>query len=92
MKKDKKGFDWSALADGLGELIVVGIAFLIGAVIIGLLGYSIDSPSMDGDLIILIGLAALALPFVLVGIVAFCIKRIKKSNRKKKKEQDLSNE
>ena len=92
MKKDKKGLDWSALADGLGELIVMGIAFLIGAVIIGLLGYSIDSPSMDVDLIILIGLAALALPIVLVGIVVFCIKRIKKSNRKKKKEQDLSNE
>ena len=90
MKKQKKTkLNWSALAEGLGELIVMGIAFLIGAAIIGLLGYSIDDESMDFDLIVLIGLVGLAVPLALLGTVAFCITKIKKRlKRKSGKERE----
>lgn len=84
MKKTKKTkLNWSALAEGLGELIVMGIFFLIGAMIVGLFGYSIDDADMDGDLIILIGLIGLVIPLALFGSVAFCVTRIKKAIQKK---------
>ena len=83
--KEKKEQIKNGLIEVFLELVVYGVAFLIGAVIIGLFGFDIDDSSVDGDLVVLIGLVVPLVVFAaLAGIVTFCVKKVKKSIRKKK--------
>lgn len=79
MKKDKKKFR-EALLDGFIEIVLTGICFGIGFLILRLFGVSLDSPKIDFDLIVLLGLIA---PVVIFGIVSALISRLKKNQKKK---------
>ena len=68
-----------AFTDALGEIIGIFLFFGIGAVVIFLLGGSIDSESFDFDLIALIGIAAVAA----VALVALAIFALTKAINKK---------
>lgn len=74
MKKDKKHFR-GALLEGLAEIAVTLIFFGIGALVIGLFGVKLDSPNIDGDFMILIGIVALC---VIVAVVCVLLKWVKK--------------
>ena len=50
--KEKKEQIKNGLIEVFLELVVYGVAFLIGAVIIGLFGFDIDDSSVDGDLVV----------------------------------------
>ena len=78
-----------ALIEGLLEIIFSLIFFGIGVVIVSLLGHNIDFAAMDGDLLILIGMAVIFLP---LGALLSLIEKIKKKAKKKEKQsqgQDL---
>lgn len=86
--KEKKEQIKNGLIEVFLELVVYGIFFLIGAVIIGLFGVNLDDPSVDGDLVVLIGIVVPLVVFAaLAGIVSFCVKKIKKVIRKKKEDE-----
>ena len=81
MKKDKKKIG-AVLLEGLAEIVLTLICFGIGAFIVSLFGVNLDSPNIDGDLIILLGIVV---PVVILGIVhalVQCFKKIIGSNRK----------
>ncbi|MBQ2735230.1 MAG: hypothetical protein IJF33_05295 [Clostridia bacterium] len=87
--KEKKEQIKNGLIEVFLELVVYGVAFLIGAVIIGLFGFDIDDSSVDGDLVVLIGLVVPLVVFAaLVGTVSFCIKKIKKAIKTKKEPKE----
>ena len=86
--KEKKEQIKNGLIEVLLELVVYGVAFLIGAVIIGLFGFDFDDPSVDGELVVWIGIVVPLVVFAaLAGIVSFCVKKIKKVIRKKKEDE-----
>ena len=85
LKKKKR----EALIEGLLELIATLFFYGVGVVIIGLLIPHIDFAAMDGDLLVLIGIAVIFLP---LGTLLSLIEKIKKKAKKKKEksqEQDL---
>ena len=81
--KEKKEQIKNGLIEVLLELVVYGVAFLIGAVIIGLFGFDFDDPSVDGELVALIGIVVFV---ALIAIVSFCVKKIKKCIKKRNQE------
>jgi hypothetical protein len=78
MKKDKKRIA-EGLLEGLAELVLTLIFFGIGAYIVSLFGVDFDSSNMDSDLIILLGIVAVA---VTVGVSVVLARWIKKMIRK----------
>ncbi len=81
MKKDKKKLK-EAFLDGLLEIVLTLVFFGIGALIIGAFGIKLDSPSMDFDLIVLLGIVV---PVVGFGIVYALVKWFKKIIKRKEK-------
>ena len=62
MKKAKKKIR-TVLLEIVAEIVLTLLCFGIGTFIIGLFGVSLDSPNIDGDLIILLGIAAFLVIF-----------------------------
>ena len=79
MKKNKKRIV-EGLLEGLGELVLTFVFFGIGAYIVSLFGVDFNSPDVDHDLLVLLGIAALA---VIVVIVYVLVRWIKKMIRNK---------
>ena len=79
MKKDKKRIA-EGLLEGLAELVLTLIFFGVGAYIVSLFGVDFNSPDVDHDLLVLLGIAALA---VIVVIVYVLVRWIKKMIRNK---------
>ena len=71
MKKKRFG---GALLEALLEIIVSIVALVIGALVLALFGVDFDSPNMDGDLLMLLGLVAVA---AVVALITFILKGIK---------------
>lgn len=80
MKKDKKNIGW-ALLEGLGELVLTLLCLGIGIFIVSLFGVDFESPNIDYDLIILLGLVVF---FVILGIICAFVQWIKKIFRGKR--------
>ena len=78
MKKDKKRFK-EAFSEAFGELVLFLILFGIGAFILWLFGWGWDS--VDGDLIVLIGIAVI----VVLGLIVSLAEWIKKKTKGKRK-------
>ena len=74
MKKDKKKIG-AVLLEGLAEIVLTLICFGIGAFIVSLFGVNLDSPNIDGDLIILLGIVV---PVVILGVVHTLVQWFKK--------------
>ena len=72
------------LFDILGEIIVVGIFFGIGAAVIYFLGYSLDSEPLDFELIALIGVGALILIGAIIWLILLLIGKKQRKNGKKR--------
>ncbi len=79
MKKDKQHIR-EALLEGVLEIVFTLLFFGIGAFIISLFGLDLDSPSIDFDLIVLIGIFVF---FAALAAVCFLVTRIKKHLKKK---------
>ena len=77
MKKDKKKLK-EAVFEGLIEIVLTLIFFGIGALMIGAFGVPLDSPNVDFDMIILIGIVA---PAVVFGIVCALVRWLKKKTK-----------
>ncbi len=81
MKKEKKKFT-EAFFEVLLEIILTLIFFGIGAFIISLFGVNPDSPNIDGDLIVLLGIVV---PVVIFGAVYALVQWFKKIIKNKRK-------
>ena len=81
MKKDKKKIG-AVLLEGLAEIVLTLICFGIGAFIVSLFGVSLDSPNIDGDLIILLGIVVPVVIFGAVITLVLWFKKIIGSKRK----------
>ena len=77
MKKDKKQVK-ETLFEILCELILTLIFFGIGMFIFSLIGVNWDSPDIDGDLVVLVGVVAF---FAIIGISFSLIQWIKKKRK-----------
>jgi len=80
VKKSKKNFT-HALLEGLAEIVLTLIFFGIGACIISLFGVNLDSPNIDGDSIILIGIVV---PLVVFATVCALVQWFKKKIKGKR--------
>ena len=79
--KDKKKIK-SALLEGLVEIVLTLVSFGIGALIVSLFGVKPDSPNVDGDSIILLGIVAICVTFAIVyAIVQWFKKTIGNKNK-----------
>ena len=81
MKKDKNKFK-EAFFEGLLEIVLTLIFFGIGALIVSAFGIELDSPNIDFDLIILLGIIV---PVVVLGLVCALVKWLKKIIKGKQK-------
>ena len=81
MKKDKKKLK-EALFEGLLEIVLTLIFFGIGALIVNALGVELDSPNLDFDGIVLLGMIVPAAVFGLVCAFVQCFKKIIKGKQK----------
>ena len=82
MKKDKKQIR-GALMEALAEIALTLIFFGIGALVIGLFGVKLDSPNIDGDFVILIGIVVLcAIVAIVCAILQWIKKLIDRAHRK----------
>ena len=75
MKKRKVRIG-EALLEILVELLMTLIFFGIGALILYLFGVNLDAPSLDGDLIVLLGIVAFAAVFGAIFALVAYIKKI----------------
>jgi len=82
MKKDKKKIGW-ALLEGLGELLLTLLCLAIGIFIVSLFGVDFESPDIEYDLIILLGLAVF---FVIFGVVCALFQLFKKTIKGKRRK------
>ena len=81
MKKSKKNIRW-ALLEGLGELVLTLLSLGIGVFIVGLFGVDFESPNIDYELIILLGLAVFFVIFgIICAFVQWIIKKILRGKR-----------
>ena len=83
MKKDKQKLK-EAFFEGLLEIVLTLIFFGIGALIIRAFGVELDSPNIDFDLIILLGIIV---PIVVFGIVCALVQWFKKTIKNKHKSR-----
>ncbi len=81
MKKDKKKIG-AVLLEVLAEIVLTLICFVIGAFIVSLFGVSLDSPNIDGDLIILLGIVVSVVIFEAVCALVQWFKKIIGGKRK----------
>ncbi len=81
MKKDKKKLK-EAFFEGLLEILLTLIFFGIGALIFSAFGVELDSPNIDFDLIVLLGIVV---PVVAFGIVCSLVHWLKKIIKGKQK-------
>jgi len=81
MKKNKKKIG-AVILEGLVEIVLTLICFGIGAFIVSLFGVSLDSPNIDGDLIILLGIVILVVIFEIVHTLVQWFKKIIASKSK----------
>ena len=81
MKKDKKKLK-EAIFEGLLEIVLTLLFFGIGALIVSAFGVALDSPNIDFDLIILLGIVV---PFAVFGIVCLLVQWLKKIIKGKQK-------
>ena len=79
--KDKKKLK-KAFFEGLLEIVLTLIFFGIGALIVSALGIKLDSPNIDFDLIILLGILV---PVVVFGLVCTFVQWLKKIIKGKQK-------
>ena len=70
MKKDKKRIA-EGLLEGLAELVLTLIFFGIGVCIVSLFGVDFNSPDVDHDLIVLLGIVA----FFVIFVIAYALIR-----------------
>ena len=81
MKKDKKPIV-VGLLDALGEIILTLLFFGIGVFIVSLFGVDFDSPNIDPEVLILLGIVVF---FVLLGLVVALVQWFEKRIRRKRK-------
>ena len=81
MKKDKKKLK-EELFEGLLEIVLALIFFFVGALILIAFGVELDSPHIDFDLIVLIGIIIFVVVFGLVCTLVIWLKKIIKGNQK----------
>ena len=81
MKKDKKKLK-EAFFEGLLEIVLTLIFFCIGALIVSAFGVELDSPNIDFDLIVLLGIIV---PVVVFGLVSALVQWLKKTIKGKQK-------
>ena len=81
MKKDKKKLK-EVFFECLLEIVLTLIFFGIGALIVSALGIKLDSPNIDFDLIILLGIL---FSFVVFGLVCTFVQWLKKIIKGKQK-------
>ena len=81
MKKDKKKLK-EAFSEGLLEIVLTLIFFGIGALIVSAFGVELDSPNIDFDLIVLLGIIV---PVVVLGLVCALVQWLKKTIKGKQK-------
>ena len=81
MKKDKKKLK-EAFFEGLLEIILTLIFFGIGALVVSAFGVESDSPNIDFDLIVLLGIIV---PVVVFGLVYALVQWLKKTIKSKQK-------
>ena len=79
--KNRKNRIGEALLKILIELLMTFIFFGIGALILYLFGANFNSPNLDGDLIVLIGIVAFIAVFGVVYALVEYIKKILQRNR-----------
>jgi hypothetical protein len=75
MKNNKKRIA-EGLLDGLAELVLTLIFFGIGAYIVSLFGVDFNSPDVDHDLIVLLGIVAFFVIFVIAYALIRWVKKI----------------
>mgnify|MGYP003292850356 FL=1 len=81
MKKDKKKLK-EAFFEGLLEIVLTLIFFGIGALVVSAIGVELDSPNIDFDLIVLLGIIV---PVVAFGLVYASVQWLKKTVKSKQK-------
>ena len=81
MKKDKKKLK-EAFFEGLLEIVLTLIFFGIGALVVIAFGVELDSPNIDYDLIVLLGIVVLVVIFGTVHTLVQWFKKIIGSKRK----------
>ena len=81
MKKDKNKFK-EAFFEGLLEIVLTLIFFGIGALIVSAFSIELDSPNIDFDLIILLGIIVSVVVFGLVCALVQWLKKIIKGKQK----------
>ena len=81
MKKDKKKLK-EAFFEGLLEIVLTLIFFGIGALVVSAFGVELDSPNIDYDLIILLGIVVLVVIFGTVHTLVQWFKKVIGSKRK----------
>ena len=79
MKKDKKKLK-EAFFEGLLEIVLTLIFFGIGALVVSAFGAELDSPNIDFDLIVLLGIIV---PVVVLGLVCALVQWLKKIIKRK---------
>ena len=102
MKKETKVKLKEGLKEGFAELLgEIGcslIFILIGILVLSVFGVDPDAEWIDDDLTMLIGIAAIVIPAIIIGLIIGFVKKRKKKNIKKieiysknEREQDEKN-
>ena len=81
IKKDKNKLK-EAFFEGLLEIVLTLIFFGIGALIVSAFGVELDSPNIDFDLIVLLGIIV---PIVVFGLICTLVQWLKKIMKGKQK-------
>ena len=79
----KKNSMAEGLLEALLEIVVSLICFGIGAFIVSLLGVNLDWASMDGDLMMLLGLLVIAAPIAFFLLICALVHWLKKTVKNK---------
>ncbi len=88
-KDEKKISKWrEALFDGVGEIVFTLIFLGIGFSVFALLGLDFDWEKSDPDILILVGIAVIAIVVGTVFVGCGILKRIKKKEQKGIKKSD----
>ena len=81
MKKDKKKLK-EAFFEGLLEIVLTLVFFGIGALIVSAFGGDLNSPNIDSDLIVLLGIIV---PIVVFGLICTLVQWLKRITKGKQK-------